>query len=575
MNGNPAGADNRLMGLIERSHGFAALVLVALTLLCSIPGFSTLQPIDRNESRLSLATKQMLETGGVTVVRLSNGEQERRLSGIHWLQAASVEIGARAGISEPLTRIALYRIPSLLGAIGAVLLTYWAALVFVSRREAFWAGVLLVSSILMLIEARLATIEALLAACSAAAMGGLARAYLSRGGGVLSAPVTILFWTALAFGILLKGPVLPVIAGLAVLVLGFRHWDFTWFGALRPRLGAVGALLLLMPWLLAIAVNLAEAPHEAGTWHDIATGLFSVQEGRQAPPGSYLAGFFITFWPGTCLAIIAVPFVWANRRDDCCAFILAWVMPVWLLLEVIPGKQPQSVLPLYPAIAILVVLAASSGAITAHRWGARLVALLLPAIPMLLTALFIVAGVLLERAVPFAAFPVFALAIVLSIVSWVRFMRNDAWSCIGWGCAAACCLAVAVFSLTQPVLRSLQLSPRLTETLNATQCGKPGNGTLAVGTFGYREPSLRFLIGNDLTILERPEEAAEFFTAGACRVVFAANARSSGTEGETLEDAFIAALRARNVQPRLVTRISGFSLPGAKPLVIGVYETAP
>ena len=37
-------------------------------------------------------------------------------------------------------RIWLYRIPSLIGAIGAVLLTYWAALAFVTRRGAVLAG---------------------------------------------------------------------------------------------------------------------------------------------------------------------------------------------------------------------------------------------------------------------------------------------------------------------------------------------------------------------------------------------------------------------------------------------------
>ena len=36
-------------------------------------------------------------------------------------------------------RIWVYRVPSLIGAIGAVLLTYWAALGFVTRRAAVFA----------------------------------------------------------------------------------------------------------------------------------------------------------------------------------------------------------------------------------------------------------------------------------------------------------------------------------------------------------------------------------------------------------------------------------------------------
>src|SRR4029079_6857015 len=50
----------------------------------------------------------------------------------------------------------LSRLPSLIGAIGAVLLTYWAALAFVSRRAAVLAGVIMATSILLGVEARLA-----------------------------------------------------------------------------------------------------------------------------------------------------------------------------------------------------------------------------------------------------------------------------------------------------------------------------------------------------------------------------------------------------------------------------------
>ena len=47
------------------------------------------------------------------------------------------------GVPRAHTTIALYRIPSLLGATGGVLLTYWAALAFVSRRAAFLAGLMM------------------------------------------------------------------------------------------------------------------------------------------------------------------------------------------------------------------------------------------------------------------------------------------------------------------------------------------------------------------------------------------------------------------------------------------------
>ena len=64
-------------------------------------------------------------------------------------RSRSASIGCRPPWSKPPRRSAcrgrklriwLYRIPSLIGAIGAVLLTYWTALAFVTRRGAALAG---------------------------------------------------------------------------------------------------------------------------------------------------------------------------------------------------------------------------------------------------------------------------------------------------------------------------------------------------------------------------------------------------------------------------------------------------
>ena len=64
----------------------------------------------------------------------------RKPVGIYWLQAAVVKTAERARLPEARTTIWLYRIPSLIGAVGAVLLTYWSALAFVTRRGACWPG---------------------------------------------------------------------------------------------------------------------------------------------------------------------------------------------------------------------------------------------------------------------------------------------------------------------------------------------------------------------------------------------------------------------------------------------------
>src|SRR5205085_5913020 len=91
---------------------------------------------------------------------------------------------------------------------------------FVTRRGAIFAALILCSSVLLGAEARLAKTDAVLLLSVVAAMGALARVYLSwqRGEDPAHPPWSwpIIFWTALAAGILLKGPLILMFVGLTV-----------------------------------------------------------------------------------------------------------------------------------------------------------------------------------------------------------------------------------------------------------------------------------------------------------------------------------------------------------------------
>src|SRR5262249_19400698 len=82
--------------------------------------------------------------------------------------------------------------------------------------------------------------------------------------------------------------------------------------------------------------------------------LISSQESHGAPPGAYYVLFWLTFWPGATLAALATPAVWAARRESPTKFLLAWLVPSWIVFELVLTKLPHYVLPLYPAIAILI-----------------------------------------------------------------------------------------------------------------------------------------------------------------------------------------------------------------------------
>src|SRR3990172_9919493 len=116
------------------SHRRAAALLVVVALLAFLPGFFQIPPVDRDEARFAQATKQMVERGEYIDIRFQDEVRYKKPVGIYWLQAVAVKAGEALGIPHTRTTIWLYRLPSLVGATAAVVLTYWTALAFVTRR---------------------------------------------------------------------------------------------------------------------------------------------------------------------------------------------------------------------------------------------------------------------------------------------------------------------------------------------------------------------------------------------------------------------------------------------------------
>src|SRR5262245_21043209 len=121
----PASRRRGLLVLVDQatgSHARAVALLAIVALLSFLPGFFQLPPIDRDEARFAQATKQMLESGDYVDIRFQDEVRYKKPVGIYWLQAAVVKTASALGFERALTTIWLYRVPSLVGAIGAVLL---------------------------------------------------------------------------------------------------------------------------------------------------------------------------------------------------------------------------------------------------------------------------------------------------------------------------------------------------------------------------------------------------------------------------------------------------------------------
>src|ERR1700754_2217906 len=357
----PANSSRKLIAAFDfatSSHFRAVVFLILCGLVIFLPGFFNIPAIDRDEARFAQATKQMVESGDFVDIRFQDDVRYKKPVGIYWLQAASVEAASALGLPRAQVRIWLYRVPSLIGAIGAVLLTYWTALAFVTRRGAIFAGLIMCSSVLLGVESRLAKTDAMLLLTVVAAMGALARVYLSwqRGEDPAHPPWSwpIIFWTALAGGILLKGPLILMFVALTIVTLAILDRSAAWLWRLRPVWGLMWTLVLVLPWFVAIFWRAGDTFFADSIGGDM-LAKFVGQESHGAPPGVYLLLFWVTFGPGAVLAGRGAPAVWRARREPGAQYLLAWLIPSWIVFELVLTKLPHYVLPLYPAIAILAV----------------------------------------------------------------------------------------------------------------------------------------------------------------------------------------------------------------------------
>ncbi|MFN3483608.1 MAG: ArnT family glycosyltransferase [Rhabdaerophilum calidifontis] len=559
---------------LTRSHLRAILALALISFCLFAPGQISLQPMDRDEPRFAQATKQMLETGDFVDIRFQDEARHKKPVGIYWLQAAAVSAGEALGIDGARTTIALYRLPSLIGAIAMVLLTYWAALAFLSREGALLAALIMAGSVLLGVEARLAKTDAVLGALSVAAFGFLARAYLAaRAPGIAPAPASAhhtAFWLVIGAAVLIKGPITPLIVGLALAVLAVRDRDLGWFRAMRPWRGLALVALVVLPWLVLILYKAGWSFIADSVGRDMLAKVGGAQEKHGAPPGTYLGVFWLTFWPAAPLALLAAPFAFRERRDDGVALLLAWIVPFWLILEAVPTKLPHYVLPLYPALAILIMLAAERAGLMRSRWALALAAGLMALVPLVFLvgapALFLILeeGQPLFR-LPFLALPFLVIAACLGLLAALTILR-EARPVRGLvlGLCASAALVVAAYPFGLPALKALNLSPRLAEAARATGCVDP-----EFLTVGYREPSLVFLTATGLRMPNAAEAAALMARDGdGCRIAFIEQAH---------EEAFRAALQGR-AAPALVTRVRGVNINAAldksrrlRVLDIGVY----
>ncbi len=416
-----------------------------------------------------------------------------------------------------------------------MLATYQAGLwLALSPRRALLAGAMLAGCVALTAEAHIAKTDAALLAATTWAAAILARAWL---GPRLPAWMAAAFWLAIAGGILLKGPITPMVLGLAVVTLCLWERRAAWLAVLRPAWGAPLMLAAVAPWFVAIGLATHGRFFADAVGGDLGQKLAGGSEAHGAPPGLHLLLLPLLAFPATLPVLAGLPAAWGSRHDPVTRVLIAWALPAWIVFEAVPTKLPHYTLPLYPA---LFLLAARHLGQPSPRWSR------LAGYGGLLVSAGLLAGV--AAALPEVLHAPWWLGVPGLVGTWLvaqLALRRR----LAWALAACVPLYAALLQWELPRLGALWIAPRVTAALRHDwpQMNAQGKGLVVAG---YAEPSLVFLTGTQTRLLPNGVQAAQALQTGAATLAIV-------SDRET--ERFDAEMSRLQVAPHALDTVRGFN----------------
>ena len=481
-------------------------IVLAGIFLAVLIGHQSLEVIDRDEARFAQASKQMLLSGDLITPYFMDEMRAKKPIAIYWLQSASAAIFGHFDIAS-------YRLPSLLAMLAALVLTYrlgvrmWPDLRFLP----IISVLLLAASPVMIAEAHLAKTDAVLLAvilCQQFYLWRLYQRYQLSDEPPVASRLFIGFWLFMAIGILVKGPIAPLIALSTIAVLTLLDRQVKWLVHLAFIRGIFILAIITLPWVVAVSYQTDGAFLDIAIRGDFISKVQSGQESHGAPFGTYFGLLGLLFFPGIAFA----GFLFTQGRDmlrhPASRFCFAWLAGYWLVIELVPTKLPHYILPVLPALALLIANALLSPLAPPGRIQRFLV---LTGYGLAVLWGLVLAGASFWLAITYggqsggSAF-IFAIlaGLLVSFILWRLWgwyrgrQLGDLLAICGAGIALHLVLIAGLFAS----LSQIHIANRLKAHI-ASLPSRPA----AIALVGYHEPSAVFHLGQDILLLDVKQAA--------------------------------------------------------------------
>jgi 4-amino-4-deoxy-L-arabinose transferase-like glycosyltransferase len=494
----------RAIDVAAKRPWLAAALLIAIGLICLLPGLLALPPVDRTEVIYAESSRAMLERGEFLDARFLEQRSPIRPIGIYWLQIASGKLfGAGAWDS-----ITTYRIPSLLAGLLAVLAVWWLLRPLLGPQASLIAAAFYAVTPIVALQAQLAIPEGPLLLAMALAQLSLLRIYCA-GESERHTGLAIMFWCAQGFGILLNALAAPILSLSTIIALFIFDRRLGWLMRLRPLWGLPLVIVIAAPWLLVRAHFDGGVPFQSLTWWKFLKALGGAQDMKwQAAPFTFTLALILGFLPGAVLLVPAVKGLWTDRAAALQRFLFAWLIGYLAYLELVASKPA-----LYTVQAVFPAAAATAALALGRNGNLEIPAgmLRLPWWLMLAVMVVYFASVLWLAGTPPGVFIVTGAIVITALFTLAAITagRNLAAAWLVSIVAGVALLLGFTFGVLLPHLERVWPAARIAEATAPLQRCVSG----PVRVVGFREPSTVFVLGRQSIVF--PDKLAAWIAGGS------------------------------------------------------------
>ncbi len=344
----------------------ACIVLCFAGLTHNLAGYALFDP---DEGRNAEVAREMATTGDYVLPHLN---------GLPYLDKPTLYFAVSALSMRALgPTVFAARLPSLLFSFATIALIGWFARRLFGRGAGITAAVATAATPFTLAYARIVIFDSALTFFVVLALVAFYLAIEERigsGDGKDGGEGwTSLAWVAVGFGVLTKGPIAIVLPLLVVLPFAFRYR--AWRSVADP-IALILFAAIVAPWVIAVSLRIPDFL-EYALITETASRFSTTELGRTGPIWYFLAIFPAAALPWS-MALVGAGRSCVRQRDSegrldrRILFLLLWIALPLLFFTLSQSKRPQYLLPMIPAVAVLISAAwrKNSADFTGARWGA-------------------------------------------------------------------------------------------------------------------------------------------------------------------------------------------------------------